>query len=123
MSHYPQDFPAIEAKRLYSLASTGQLNENLIQATHDTWWVSGYLAKYAIGEPGEQPSSVPAIDSLTDAEKTDLVNLSVLAGTTREDLALPGEDPGKLLDNIDINKLLANIQSIIALLKVLGILA
>lgn len=126
MSKYPQEFPAVEAKRLYSLATAGQLRDNIIQATHDSWWVAGYLAKYAVGEPGEMTTQADASNSLSmlsEAEKTDLANLAVLAGTTYDDLAQPGEDPGKLLDNIDMKKLLANIQQIISLLIALGIIA
>jgi len=126
MSKYPAEFPAVEAKRLYSLVSAGQLRDNIIQATHDSWWVAGYLAKYAVGEPGELPTSADASNTLamlSEAEKTDLANLSVLAGVTYDDLAQPGENPGKLLDNIDMKKLLANIQQIVSLLIALGILA
>ena len=122
MSKYPAEFPAVEAKRLYSLVSAGQLRDNIIQATHDSWWVAGYLAKYAVGEPGALPSTNP-IETLTESEKTDLANLSVLAGVTYDDLAQPGEDPGRLLENIDMKKLLANIQQIVSLLIALGILA
>lgn len=122
MSHYPKQFPTEEAQHLYQMASTGTLRDNVAHAVHDSWWVGGFLAKYAVGEPGALPSTNP-IETLTESEKTDLANLSVLAGVTYDDLAQPGEDPGRLLENIDMKKLLANIQQIVSLLIALGILA
>lgn len=125
MSHYPQDFPTVEAQRIYGYVSTSTLRDNIPQAAEDGWWLQGYLQKFAIGEadaPGADPTTDAFLNSLASDEMMALTNLSCLAGITAEDLAQPGEEPGRLLDNIDVAKLLTTVQSIVAMLKMLGII-
>ena len=129
MSHYPQVFPTEEAQHLYEMVSTGTLRDSIPHATHDLWWVGGFLAKYAVGEPdnhGAAPTEVSAQEAIaadcTPEQLASLQNLSVLAGITAEDLAQPGEGPEGILDKIDFNNLLGNIQKVVALLKLLGLI-
>jgi hypothetical protein len=129
MSHYPVAFPTVEAQHLYQMVSSGTLRDNIPHATHDLWWVGGFLAKYAVGEPDnhgaaptEESASAAIAADCTPAELVDLQNLSVLAGLTIDDLAQPGQDPAGILDKIDLNNLLSNIQKVVALLKLLGLI-
>lgn len=130
MSHYPQEFPTVEASHLYEMASTLSLRDNIAHAVHDTWWVGGFLAKFAIGEPDnhgaalldEASAAEHLKNSVTPEQYAQLQSLSVLAGITTDDLALPGEGPEGILDKIDVNNLIANIQKVIALLKMLGLI-
>lgn len=128
MSHYPQDFPTVEAQHLYEMASTGTLRDNIAHATHDAWWVGGFLAKFAVGEPdnhGAAGDVDPAEEikaACTPEQYAQLQSLTALAGITVEDLLLPGDNPEGILDKIDITKLLEKIQTIIALLQALKII-
>lgn len=130
MSHYPKQFPTEEAQHLYQMASTGTLRDNVAHAVHDSWWVGGFLAKFAIGEPDDHPEpgseNVDPAEALkaacTPEEYQDLQNLSLLAGITADELAQPGADPQGILDNIDIAKLFTNIQKVIQLLTLLKVI-
>jgi hypothetical protein len=129
MSRYPQTFPTEEAQHLYEMASSLSLRDNIAHAAHDTWWVGGFLLKFAVGEPdnhGAIPNEASAEEAIkaecTPEQYAQLQSLSVLAGITVDDLMQPGEGPEGLLDKIDINQLLANIQKIVALLKMLGLI-
>lgn len=128
MSHYPQEFPTEETTHLYEMASTGTLRDNIPHATHDAWWVSGFLLKFSVGEPdnhgavGDVDSNAAIVAACNLKQLEQLQSLSVLAGITAEDLAQPGADPSGILDNIDIDNLLTKIQKIVALLKMLGLI-
>ncbi len=126
MSKYPQTFPTEEAQHLYGFVSTGTLRDNIPHAAHDLWWVGGFLAKYAIGEPdnhGSMGDPAEAIKAdLSPEELACLQQLSVLENVTASDLAQPGDDPGGILDNIDFANLLAKAQQVVAFLKLLGLI-
>lgn len=124
MSHYPPQFPTEEAQHLYQMASTGSLRDNIAHAFHDAWWVGGFLAKFAVGEPDNhgQFGAEEFAATVTEEQWNDLAKLSCLAGITVDDLTLPGEAPGALLDNIDIAKLMVAIQTVVTFLKALGII-
>lgn len=57
MSQYPQELPANTVQSLIQAA----LNPSSVEApqlVHDLWWVTGYLAKTAIGDPIKLKSMV-----------------------------------------------------------------
>jgi hypothetical protein len=129
MSKYPQEFPSVEATHLYEMVTNGTLADNLAHASHDAWWISGYLMKFTIGEPdnhGAAPTEASAAEEFNNAlvpiQKAQLQNLSCLAGLTPEDLTQPGADPEGILKNIDWKNLMTNIQYIIQALQLLKLI-
>jgi hypothetical protein len=134
MSHYPKEFPAQEAQHLYEMASTGTLRDNIPHALHDTWWLTGYLAKFTVGEPENheqfgsssyanlEVSVDAATNALVPAQKEQLAKLACLQNLDVVDLTPPGADPEGILDNIDINTLFQRIQQIIQMLQLLKLI-